>query len=283
MKKTGLILEGGGMRCMFTMGIVDLFMEHEITFNGTIGVSGGAAFGVNYKSKQPGRALRYNMKYAHNVGYTSWWSFLLTGNLVNAKFAYHTVPMKYDIFDKDTFKSNPMEFWLVCTNVDTGRPVYHKIEKVDYETLEWIRASSSLPVVSKIVNLDGKRLLDGGITDSIPLKFFQEQGYERNVIILTRPRSYIKEQISSIRIVDFFLRNHPNAKQAMRNRPVMYNAELEYIREQEKLGNTLVLAPDEALEIADICKDPDTMHQIYEIGRKYGETHLQEIIDFLKQ
>lgn len=281
--KTGLVLEGGGMRCLFTAGILDVMMEEGISFDGMVGVSAGSAFGCNYKSRQPGRALRYNKRFSRCWRYTSWGSWLLTGNLVNARMAYHVVPTRYDVFDAEAFAANPMAFWLVCTDVDSGKAVYHQLEKVDHETLEWIRASASLPVVSRIVHLCGRKLLDGGIADSIPLAFFQRQGYVRNVVILSQPRSYRKRQKGYIHIVDFWLRRHPAIRKAMDERPDMYNAQLDYVAQQEQQGNTLVLAPDAPLNIADVSKSPDDMQRVYDLGRAYGRAHIGEIRAFVEQ
>lgn len=279
--KTGLVLEGGGFRCMFTAAIIDVMMEHGLAPDGIVGVSAGSAFGVNMKSRQPGRALRYNKRFARSLRYTSWLSWLLTGNLVNARFAYHTVPTRHDIFDAEAYKNNPMEFFCVCTDVDSGHAVYKQLTEVNHEMLEWIRASASLPVVARIVKIGEKRLLDGGISDSIPLKFFQQRGYERNIVILTQPRSYRKKQMSIIGLVSFWLRRHPNVRLALCRRPQMYNEQLRYVAEQERLGQTLVLAPDEPLAIADVTRDPAEIQRVYDIGRRYALQHIEEIREFL--
>lgn len=281
MSRTGLVLEGGGFRCMFTSAIVDVMMEHGLLPDGIVGVSAGSAFGCNMKSGQQGRALRYNKRFARSLLYTSWWSWLLTGNLVNARYAYHTVPTRYDIFDGEAFKASPMEFFCVCTDVDSGHAVYKQLTEVSHETLEWIRASASLPVVSRIVRVGGRRLLDGGISDSIPLRFMQERGYARNIVVLTQPRSYRKQQMRVIRFVDFWLRRHPNVRLALDRRPEMYNAQLDYVAAQERLGQTLVLAPDAPLGIADVTRDPDEMQRVYDIGRAYALRHLDQIRSFI--
>ena len=168
--KTGLVLEGGGMRGLFTAGVMDVMMEQGIRFDGMIGVSAGAAFGCNYKSCQPGRALRYNIRFSKDPNYMGWRTLWKTGELVNGEYAYHTIPTQLDIFDADTFAANPMEYHLVCTDANTGEPVYKQLSKVDYETLEWVRASASMPIVSHPVKLEGRELLDGGIVDSIAVR-----------------------------------------------------------------------------------------------------------------
>ena len=167
--KRGLVLEGGAMRGLFTAGVIDVMMEHGIDFDGMVGVSAGSSFGCNFKSRQPGRVLRYNLRFGRDPRYMGLRSLLKTGNLVGAEFAYHVLPLELDIFDSQTFESNPMEFYMVCTDVSTGETVYHRMDKVDYDSLEWLRASASMPVVTRPVKVnDGRLLLDGGISDSIP-------------------------------------------------------------------------------------------------------------------
>jgi len=192
--KIGLVLEGGGMRGMYTCGILDVLMNEGIEFGGAAGVSAGAAFGCNYKSRQPGRALRYNKRFAGDPRYSGLRSLLRTGNLFNAEFCYHVVPTEYDVFDTATFASNPMAFYAVCMDVDTGKAVYHRCTDGGYTDLEWIRASASMPIVSRVVEIDGHRYLDGGLADNIPLEFMQQQGYARNVVILTQADDYRKQQ-----------------------------------------------------------------------------------------
>lgn len=281
MCETGLVLEGGGFRCMFTAGVTDVMVEHGLLPAAIVGVSAGAAFGVNMKSGQPGRALRYNKRYARAWRYSSWLSWLLTGNLVNARFAYHTVPTRHDIFDGEAYAQSPIRFFCVCTDVDSGHAVYRELPEVNYEMLEWLRASASLPVVSRIVRIGKRRLLDGGISDSIPLRFIQQQGYGRNIVVLTQPRSYRKRQVGVIGLVDFWLRRHPNARLAIDRRPEMYNAQLDYVAEQERLGDTLVIAPDEPLGIADITHDATEMQRVYDLGRAMAERRLSDIKAFM--
>ena len=201
--KTGLVLEGGGMRGLFTAGVIDVLMENGIQFDGAVGVSAGAAFGCNYKTRQIGRAIRYNKRFANDRRYASWWSLFTTGNYFNADFAYHYLPNKLDVVDFDTFRNNPMEFWAVATNVGSGKAVYRQLKILDYEELEFVRASASMPLMSKIVKLKGQRLLDGGVADSIPLDFFQRQGYKRNVVVLTQPMGHQKRPNKLMPLLQF--------------------------------------------------------------------------------
>ncbi len=278
--KRGLILEGGAMRGMFTCGIMDVMMESGIWPDGVVGVSAGAAFGCNYKSRQQGRALRYNLRFASDRRYAGLWSLLSTGDYYNARFAYHVVPTQYDLFDWDTYAANPMEFHLVCTDVDTGEAVYHSCPVMDSEGLEWIRASSSLPLAARIVDVGGRHLLDGGLAASTPLRYFQQLGYDRNVVILTRPDGYVKRPTSILPLVKLFYRKHPKLIAAVANRHEMYNAQLAYVAAEEQAGRTLVFRPDPPLEIGHVCSDRDILQRTYDQGRRQAEQRLDEIKAF---
>ena len=275
--KKGLVLEGGAMRGLFSAGVMDLLMENNIWPDGVIGVSAGAAFGCNMKSKQPGRVLRYNQELAHDWRYASLRSLLTTGDYFGGEYAYHYMPRHIDYFDVDTFRENPMEFWAVCTNVGTGKAEYKRLTEVDDTCLEYIRASASMPIAARIVTVEGKKLLDGGIADSIPLRFFREQGYERNLVVLTQPEGYVKKQSSLMRLMRMWLHRHPRMVRALENRHIMYNEELAYIREEEKKPNTLVLRPKGKLTIGHISHDPAEMQATYEQGREVALEKLEEI------
>lgn len=279
--KTGLILEGGGLRALFTAGITDVWMEHEIRFDGLIGVSAGATFGCNYKSRQIGRALRYNINFKDDPQYMGLRSLLKTGDLVGAEYAYHTMPMELDIFNMEAFDSNPMEFHLVCTDAETGKPVYHKVEHMDDEGLEWLRASASMPIVSRPVELEGRKLLDGGIADSIPLAYFQSIGYERNVVVLTQPKGFFKRKTKLMPLFHLTMRKYPAIIEAMERRHEMYNEELRLLQEEESRGNILLVYPEEALPIGRTEQNERKMRQVYEMGRRVGQARLDEVLRFI--
>lgn len=266
---------------MFTAGILDVMMEHNIPFDGIIGVSAGATFGCNYKSKQIGRTLRYNKQMAENWRYCSFRSLITTGDLVGAEFAYHTLPTEIDVFDNETFEKNPTKFCLVCTDAERGVPVYHDVPAFDYENLEWLRASASLPIVSRPVKVGGLTLLDGGITDSIPLKHWQEVGYDRNVVILTQPLGFVKKPTKLMPLFRLFCRKYPAIIDAMARRHMMYNAQLEFLEAEMAKGNTLVLAPEAPIEIGRTEMDTEKMQKVYDDGRRYGEQHIEEVAAFV--
>lgn len=281
--KKGLVLEGGAMRGLFSAGVIDILMENNLLPDGVIGVSAGAAFGCNIKSEQPGRVIRYNKKLAHDWRYASFRSLLTTGDYFGGEYAYHYMPRHLDYFDVETFNNNPMEFWAVCTNVGTGKAVYKRLMEVDNNCLEYIRASASMPIAARIVTVEGKKLLDGGIADSIPLRFFQEQGYDRNLVVLTQPANYVKEPNKLMPLMRLWLRRHPRIIRALEQRHIMYNNQLEYVRQEEKKSNTLVLRPEAALTIGHLSHNPDDMQATYEHGRKVATKHLEEIKAFFSE
>ena len=279
--KTGLVLEGGGMRGLFTAGVMDVMMEHGIRFDGIVGVSAGATFGCNYKSHQIGRVLRYNIRFKDDPRYMGLRSLLQTGDLVGAEFSYHTLPNELDLYDYDACNSDPAEFHVVCTDVETGEPVYHRIDFMDDNGLEWIRASASMPLVSRPVSVGGRLLLDGGISDSIPLRYFQGQGFERNVVILTQHKGFYKKQTKLMPLFHLFMRKYPAIIQAMSRRHLMYNEELTYLEEQERLGNILLIYPQDTVPIGRTEQDEAKMRRVYAMGRAKAEEMLSEIKAFV--
>ena len=278
--KRGLVLEGGAMRGLWTAGITDVMMEHDIWPDGLIGVSAGAAFGCNYKSRQIGRAIRYNMRFAKDSRYSGIRSLLTTGDYFNAEFDYHIVPKQYEIYDDDAFNRNPMEFIVVCTDVETGEAVYKPLTEANYDTYEWIRASASMPLVSKVVNIHGRKLLDGGVADSIPLAYTESIGYDRNVVVLTQPLGYQKEHNRLMPLMRLALRRYPEMIKALDYRHIMYNKQLEYVAQAEREGRCLVIRPDEKIPIGHISHNPQQMQHVYQIGRAIGERYIERIKDF---
>lgn len=282
-EKKGLVLEGGALRGLFTAGVIDVMMEKGIEFDGLIGVSAGAAFGCNYKSRQPGRVIRYNKRYAHDWRYCSVKSLLKTGDLFGAEFAYHTLPDRLDKFDVATFDRHPMEFYAVCTDVQTGEPVYKRLMHHGYAMNEWIRASASMPLASKVVAVEGYQLLDGGIADSIPLRFFEQQGYNKNVVVLTQPNGYVKKPNPLMPLLRLQLHRYPKFLKAAAERHIMYNEETEYVARQEKEGKAFVIRPESILPIKHITHDPELMQKVYEDGRSVMLSRLTELKSFLSK
>lgn len=280
--KKGLILEGGAMRGLFTAGVIDVLMEHGTVFDGTIGVSAGAAFGCNYKSGQIGRVLRYNTRFCTDPRYCSLRSLLRTGDLYGRDFCYGEVPLKYDPFDFAAYEANPMAFWVVCTDIETGKAVYHEYTGWDDAGFDWIRASASMPLVSNIVEINGRKLLDGGIADSIPVRFFEGAGYDRNIAVLTQPASYRKEKNRVLPLIRLKYRAYPRLIEALARRHTEYNETLDYIAAQERAGKLLVIRPNAPLPVRRAERDPDRLREAYQLGRAAAEAKLDEVTAFLK-
>ena len=281
--KTGLVLEGGAMRGMFTAGVLDVLMEHGIVLDGAIGVSAGAVFGCNYKSHQIGRVIRYNTQYCNDKRYASFGNLLRTGNLYSEQFCYHTVPEKLDVFDAKAFAENPMDFFVVCTDVRTGDPIYHKCRTGDAEDIQWMQASASMPLAAKIVKIGHYQLLDGGIADSIPFGYFESIGYDRNVVVLTRPLGYRKEKNRLLPLLRKKYRQYPALVQALEDRHERYNRELEELAAKEERGLVFVLRPDRPLPVRKAEKNPEKLREAYDMGRKAAEQAFERLKDFLEK
>lgn len=281
--KRGLVLEGGAMRGLFSAGVIDTMMEHGLHPDGIVGVSAGAAFGCNYKSGQLGRAIRYNKRFARDPEYCSLSSLLKTGDLFNARFAYHVVPNQYDVFDSEAFERSQMDYYVVCTDVNTGAPVYHKCDKGGDGFFEWVRASASMPLAAKPVEIDGLTLLDGGVSDSIPLKFMDESGYDANVVVLTQPDGYVKHKSRLMPLMRLWLRKYPNFCNAMAHRHVMYNRQLAYVRDAERCGRCVVIRPEMPLPIGHISHNPEEMQQVYNLGKSVAAKFIPAIKELWHQ
>ena len=266
---------------MYTAGILDVFMENSINVDMLIGVSAGAVFGCNYKSKQIGRAIRYNKRFCADPRYSSFRSFIKTGDWFGAEFCYKDVPFKYDLFDVETYKNNPVKLYAVCTDVITGKPVYHEIPNGDENDLTWMRASASMPLVSNIVEVDGLKLLDGGMTDSIPLKKAIEMGYEKNIVVLTQPEGYFKKPNKMLPLIKLVYRKYPKVVEVMANRHKMYNEELKYVEEQGKSGNTFVIRPSRLQKIGRTEHNPEVLQKMYDLGREDALNILPKLKEFL--
>lgn len=279
--KTGLILEGGAMRGMYTAGVLDVMMEQGVWTDGAVGVSAGAVFGCNYKSKQIGRTIRYNKKYGRDPRYAGFHSLLKTGDYFGTEFCYHEIPEKLDPFDSETFEKNPAEFYVVATDVTTGKAVYHKCTTGTGKDLEWFRASASMPLLSSVVEVDGYKLLDGGIADSIPVEWFRSIGYKKNIIILTRDKTYRKKKNKMIPLFRVILRKYPEVAKAMKTRHKMYNRELRMVNALEKAGKALVIRPSEPITISRTENDPQKLEEVYQLGRKDGLANLKKMKEFL--
>ncbi len=261
------------------MGILDVFMEEGIVFDGVAGVSAGVAFGCNYKSGQIGRVLRYNKRFHKDWRFKSWRSLILTGDLFGADFCYNVIPNELDVFDCNAFESNSTDFWAVVTDCQTGKAVYRKLKDGRAEDMQWVRASASMPIASRPVPIDGRQYLDGGLADSIPLEFMEKQGYDRNVVILTQPIDYVKPAYP--KVASMLIHNTPKAAELLRNRHILYNAQTAYVKSRADKGDALILCPEGPLNIGVLERNTDEMERVYNAGRTVADANMEKVRSFL--
>ncbi len=274
--KTALIMEGGAMRGMFTCGVMDVFMENGIVFDGAAGISAGTVFGCNFKSRQVGRPIRYNKRFCRDPRYCSIRSLVKTGDLYGADFCYRKLPDVLDPFDRKAFAENPMAFYAGATDIETGKCVYHLCMDGGDQDMLWFRASASMPVVSRPVRINGREYLDGGISDAVPYRYMEVLGYGRNVIILTQPKGYRKKQEISF-FMRLFLRRLPKIREAMAQRHEMYNQQMEELDRMEAEKAALIIRPPEDLRIGHTEKNPEELERVYQLGRKEAEKRLEDV------
>lgn len=279
--KTALVLEGGAKRGIYTAGVLDVMLEHGLLVDGVFGVSAGAIHGCSYASMQAGRSIRYNMKYGHDYRFMSFKSLFLSGNMVDTQFCYHDLPEKLDPYDNDAFVKSGIDFYAVCSNVETGKPEYIKCKDM-FADIDYIRASASMPLVSQIVEAGRKKLLDGGIADSIPLKAAENHGFDKNIVVLTRPQGYRKKKASLGWLIAWVYRKYQNFVKAFENRHKMYNDELDYIEKQEKAGKILVIRPSRLIKISKMEQNLDIVREMYELGRSDALNLLEKIRSYIK-
>lgn len=271
----GLVLEGGGMRGIYTAGVLDVLMEHNITFDGVIGVSAGAIHGGSFVSRQHGRNLRYYKKYCMDKRFISISNWIKTGDIVGEQFCYHDIPDKLDLYDYDTFKNSSTRFYCGCSNVRTGKAEYLPIEDM-HRDIEVMRASASLPYFSKLVDINGEKYLDGGCTDSVPVEAFQKMGYKHNVVVLTRDNGYVKKEEMKA-LAKLMYRKYPEFANALLNRHNNYNETVKRICEMEKEGSIFVIRPEIPLEIGRLEKDPEKLQAVYDIGVRDAEKAMESM------
>ena len=279
--KIGLVLEGGAMRGMYTAGVLDTFLDKDFWVDGIISVSAGALFGVNYPSRQKGRAIRYNKKFISDKRYISFKSLASTGNIVNKDFAFYEVPFKYDVFDNKTFKESDIDFYVAVTNLQTAQAEYVKL--IDpLAQMEVLRATSAMPYVSRPVEIDGIPYLDGAIADSIPVEQMKKLGYDKIIVILTRTLDYRKSKPMTW-IAKWFYRHYPHFADAVNQRYAMYNRQFENVIKLAEKGDIFVIRPSVDLKIKRIEKDPNKLQAMYELGMKDMQLQWKNLLDYLNR
>lgn len=284
MSKVGLVLEGGSLRGLYSAGVLDIMMDNNIEVDCIVGTSAGALFGPNYFSNQRGRAIRYNKRFCRDRRNISMWSFLFTGNVVNKKFAYYRITKELDIFDNETFMKSGKELYVTATNIESGECEYFKINDVIAD-MEKLRATSAIPIMTRPVEIYGKYYLDGGVSDSIPVKKCFELGCNKVIVVLTQPLNYKKKIISNkkIKMINLVFKKYPKLVSRMLNRHDEYNECVKYISELEKDGKVFVMRPSEKLDIDLIERNPDKLESIYQIGIKDTNKNIKKLKKYLSK
>ncbi len=277
--KTALILEGGAMRGLYSAGVLDTFMQNDIKADTIYGVSAGALFGLNYKSRQKGRALRYNLKYANEKNYMGLYSLITTGNIMNKDFCFNKLVYELDKLDFEIYKNTPVDFYAVVTNLQTGNPEYIKIDDAQKD-MEYFRASGSMPFVSKPVEINGNFYLDGAISDAVPFKKVLDMNFEKIIVILTRPAGYRKQK--SHLPYKLFYGNFPNFVETAKNHYIKYNETMNLIEKYEAENKIIVLRPSELIKMKRVEKDKTKLQKMYNLGVSDCMQKLDKIKKYIK-
>ncbi len=278
--KIALVLEGGALRGLYTAGVLDVLMENNIKVDAIFGVSAGALFGINYKSKQIGRALRYNLKYAHDRRYMGLYSLFTTGDIMNREFCFNKLVYELDPLDFEAYNKSNTEFYAVVTNLETGNAEYIEIKDAKRD-MEYLRASGSMPFVSNLVEINGNKYLDGAVSDPIPIKKAIEMGYGKIIVVQTRPKDYLKTK--SWLPFGFVYRNYPKFVETANNIHLKYNEILNLIKKYEKDSKILVFRPSKKIKMRRVEKDLNKLQAIYDVGIKDCNENLEKVKDYIVQ
>ena len=276
-RSSALLLEGGAMRGMFTCGVLDVFMENVVGFDAAAGISAGAVFGCNFKSRQIGRAIRYNKRYGRDPRYCSLRSLITTGDLYGADFCYRELPDVLDPFDRAAYRASPTAFYVEAFDILSGRPVCRLCADDGDTDMQWFRASASMPVVSRPVRIDGMALLDGGIWEAVPYHPMKDLGYSRRVLVMTQPKGYRKKKTAPLILM--LVRRQRVLAEALASRHLRYNAQMYEIDRDEAHGEILVIRPPEVL--GRVGHDPRELERVYRLGREEAQRRLEEIKAYL--
>lgn len=281
--KTALVLEGGAMRGIYTAGVLEVLLNNNIEVDAVIGVSAGSIHGCNYVSKQPTRSIDYYKACRNDYRFLSFKSFLKTGNMVDVEYCYHEIPEKLFLFDHDTFEKSKTKFYVTITNVETGEPEYIHLKNLKGKNMDYLRASASMPVVSKIVEIDGKKYLDGGMSDSIPIEYFTSLGYNRCIVVKTKDKSYKKTKEKIVPIAKKIYKDYPKFVEKLKNRHIDYNKQISLLRDLEEKGEIIIIEPSRKLKISRLEKNIKNIVEAYELGKKDAENKIKEVKEFLNK
>lgn len=282
MYEAGLVLEGGGMRGLYTAGVLDFFIEKKLAFSSCYGVSAGACHLASYMSGQRGRAYRISVDYLDDKNYCSAYSLLKTGDLFNVDMCYNQIPNELDPFDYEAAEKYPGRGVVVVTDIKSGQAKYVELKNMRRDLVA-IRASASLPLVSRNVEINGKMYLDGGMSDSIPIRKSLRDGNLKNIVVLTRPDGYRKKPTSNMTIMRAKYKDYPGVVRDMENRHIVYNKSLDFVKREEKAGRAFVFRPENLIKIERIEKDPKKLRVLYLQGYYDAATRYKEMKKFLEE
>ncbi len=267
MAKTGLVLEGGGMRGAYTAGVLDAFLDMGIHFNDIIGVSAGAANAISYISNQHGRNREVYRRFAPDDRYLSIKSLLKTGSFFGMEYVFYEVPKVHLPFDYDAYKESPKELTIVATDVRTGKPLYKTVDDVsEDDKMQYLCASAAIPIASKIVKIDGHKLMDGGASDSIPIQYSLNKGNTKNVVVVTRNKGYRANKTAINNFAYLRYPFHRKFAHTVANRATQYNRSLDVLEREEKAGNAIVIYPSRPITADRFEKDPNKLVALFENG-----------------
>lgn len=280
MYQAGLVLEGGGMRGMYTCGVLEFFLEKDIMLSACYGVSAGACHLCSYLSKQKMRSYHVGVDYINCSDYCSLKSLLRTGDLFNKDFCYDLIPNYLNPYDFETFNQYQGKAYAVVTNIVSGKPEYLPLKDMKTD-IEAVRASSSLPLVSKNVKIGDRLYLDGGISDGIPIQKSILDGNRKNIVVLTKEEGYRRKQTSTLPLIKMAYLKYPKVYELMKKRHITYNQTLDYLEELKKAGKVLVLRPKKDIGVKRVEKDKEKLTRLYELGYEDAKRRYEEIITYL--
>lgn len=279
--KYSLVLEGGGMRGLYTCGVLDFFLKKSIEFDMVVGVSAGACCACSYLSKQYGRGAAINIDYIKDKRFLSVSSLLKTGSAFGLDFIFNEIPKHLNLYDYKTFHANPTAFYSVATNIETGEALYKRIIDMRSDD-EYIKASMSLPLLSPILEIDGYKLLDGGIADSIPVEFAIKMGYDKQVVVLTQCRDYRKGKNNLMPIIKHNYKKYPKLIEALENRHIRYNQTLDLLYQLEKEGKVFIIQPQNTVAVSRVETNPDKLRALYYEGFNDAKSLYYDLQAYLK-
>ena len=282
MDKIGLILEGGGMRGIYTAGVLDFFIDKNIEVDLVVGVSAGGCHAASYLSKQYKRAYHTNIDYLDNKEYISFRNLIKTGSIFGMDLMFNKIPNELYLYDHDAFSKSKSKFTVVTTNCETGKAEYITLTDMKKDIM-YLQASCSIPMFANIVEIDGYKLVDGGVADSIPIEYAIKEGCKKNIVILTRDKTYRKNKVKFSSLIRRKYKKYPNLVKSIENSHLNFNKSLDLVKELEDKGDALVIRPKSPVKVSQIEKDVDKLTKLYNDGYNDAKESYEKIIEFIKK